>query len=138
LTEPGAAPARALLIGVAPEDHALIGSVCDGLGCALHAAASLSEAVARLRDESFVLVLTAEECVDGDWRDLLRQREGVFAPGRLIVISESPDARLWAEVLNLGGYDVLPKPLRAPELLRVLRRAFPPERRVSRAAGAAT
>ena len=37
LTEPGAAPARALLIGVASEDHALIGS--DGSDQAIAAAA---------------------------------------------------------------------------------------------------
>jgi len=39
----------------------------------------------------------------------------------LIVTSRVADARLWAEVLNLGGFDVIAKPFHAPEVLHVLR-----------------
>ena len=36
---------------------------------------------------------------------------------RLIVFSRQVDDRLWAEVLNLGGFDVLATPFRKEELM---------------------
>jgi DNA-binding response OmpR family regulator len=45
-------------------------------------------------------------------------------PPRLILTSEIDDERLWAEVLNLGGFDVLLKPLDPKELFRVASMAY--------------
>jgi DNA-binding response OmpR family regulator len=55
----------------------------------------------------------------GSWRDLL---EGQDATPRfaLIVVSRQADEALWAEVLNLGGSDVLDKPFAVDEVKRVL------------------
>lgn len=39
---------------------------------------------------------------------------------RLLVVSRYADERLWAEVLNLGGYDVLLKPFEPMEVTRVV------------------
>jgi len=36
----------------------------------------------------------------------------------LIVVSSAADARLWAEALNLGAWDVLEKPLDRREVIR--------------------
>jgi DNA-binding response OmpR family regulator len=41
----------------------------------------------------------------------------------LIVCSLLADDRLWAEVLNIGGYDVLMKPFLPIEVTRVVRMA---------------
>jgi DNA-binding response OmpR family regulator len=41
-------------------------------------------------------------------------------PPDLIVASRLADEYLWAEVLNLGGYDVLAKPFNAEEVRRVV------------------
>ena len=41
------------------------------------------------------------------------------APPNLIVFSRLADERLWAEVLNLGGFDVLMTPFEPEEVLRV-------------------
>jgi len=38
----------------------------------------------------------------------------------VIVASRLADERLWAEVLNLGGYDLLAKPFDRDELVRVI------------------
>jgi DNA-binding response OmpR family regulator len=54
------------------------------------------------------------------------------APPPLIVSSCVADDRLWAEVLNLGGYDLLTKPFLAAEVSRVVRMAA---RRGNKAAG---
>ena len=42
----------------------------------------------------------------------------------MIVTSRLADDRLWAEVLNLGGYDVLAKPFDASEVARVVGTAW--------------
>jgi hypothetical protein len=39
-------------------------------------------------------------------------------------MSNQADESLWAEVLNLGGYDVLPKPLVRDEVKRVVTLAW--------------
>lgn len=41
------------------------------------------------------------------------------APPNLIVSSRLADARLWVEVLNLGGFNVLVTPFETEEVLRV-------------------
>jgi len=59
----------------------------------------------------------------GSWRDLLQP--GVGLPDfKLIVVSRHADDALWAEVLNLGGFDVLPIPVRREEIERVMRSAL--------------
>jgi len=45
-------------------------------------------------------------------------------PPMLIVASRTADEYLWAEALNLGAYDVLSKPYRAAEVVRVLSMAW--------------
>ena len=54
---------------------------------------------------------------DGSWRDVLQAVQVLGTPPALIVTSRLADNRLWAEVLNLGGYDVLGQPLRAQEVM---------------------
>jgi DNA-binding response OmpR family regulator len=66
------------------------------------------------------LVVCDTEIEDrGSWRDLLKGQDAGprFA---LIVVSRQADEALWAEVLNLGGSDVLEKPFAAEEVKRVL------------------
>ncbi len=52
------------------------------------------------------------------WRDLLDP----FDPAGFVlnVVSKHADDRLWAEVLSLGGYDVLAAPLQQHEVLNVI------------------
>ena len=46
-----------------------------------------------------------------------------FSP-LLIVTARCADDQLWAEVLNLGGYDVLMKPFERTEVIRVISLAW--------------
>jgi len=50
-------------------------------------------------------------------------RSTVRASSVLVVTSKFPDESLWAEVLNLGGYDVLAQPFDREEVTRVVRSA---------------
>jgi len=61
---------------------------------------------------------------DGSWKDILACISDLPAPPRLIVTSETTDEFLWAEVLNLGGYDVIAQPFWEPEVVRTLNSAL--------------
>jgi DNA-binding response OmpR family regulator len=79
----------------------------------------------RVLDRSPVpVVLCESELPDGNWKDLLRAAAVVPNPPVMIVTSRLADERLWAEVLNLGGYDVLATPFDASEITRVISSAW--------------
>jgi DNA-binding response OmpR family regulator len=64
------------------------------------------------------VVITACNLPDANWKDVLRETERKPANLPLIVACRLADDRLWAEVLNLGGYDVLQTPFDRTELFR--------------------
>ena len=66
-----------------------------------------------------VIVCDSELLDAGSWRDLLPA--DIEQPAfELIVVSSLADDRLWAEVLNLGGFDVLSIPFSREEVERAL------------------
>ena len=93
-------------------------------------AGNLEEAQAVLRGCAIAVVLS-EGCLPGGhtWKDLLAELQSMPIGRPLIVADRMADDRLWAEVLNLGGYDLLMKPFNAREVLRTVRLAcgWPPD-----------
>jgi DNA-binding response OmpR family regulator len=62
---------------------------------------------------------------DGDWKAVLDALSGTPAAPNRIVISQWPDDdAIWAEVLNLGGRDVLAKPFVPEEVIWATRSAW--------------
>jgi DNA-binding NtrC family response regulator len=57
------------------------------------------------------------------WRDVLSQIAPMNDPPRLIVVTSTADPALWTEILNLGVFDVLVKPLEPNEVRSVVRAA---------------
>jgi len=55
---------------------------------------------------------------------LLDFAERLPAPPPVIVTSRVADERMWAEVLNLGGYDVLATPFGSEEVIRTVTSAW--------------
>lgn len=62
----------------------------------------------------------------GKWRPLLDHVEMLPRPPRVIVAFLCGDGRLWAEVLNLGGHDVLTTPFDTNEVHHVTSHAVEP------------
>jgi len=54
------------------------------------------------------------------WKDLLYEMGEMGDPPPLIVADRLADERLWAEVLNLGAYDLLAKPFDGREVVHAL------------------
>ncbi|MBI3694562.1 MAG: response regulator [Acidobacteria bacterium] len=109
-----------LVVAALPEDLAGLRSISEEAGWRLHEVASNEEALAALEQHPFPVVISERDLPGGDWRDLLDALRYRPRPPYLIVASRQADMRLWAEVLNLGGYDVLATPFRAGEVRRVV------------------
>ena len=90
----------------------------------LYVARDAAEAKQVLRQTSVPVILCESELPDGNWKDLLAAAAGIQSPPLLIVTSRLADEYLWAEVLNLGGYDVLAKPFNSVEFIQVMSMAW--------------
>ncbi|MCS7315615.1 MAG: response regulator [Bryobacterales bacterium] len=109
-----------LLVSPLPEDHALLLPLLSATGRKTYAARTYREAMTVLCRDRIAVVLCECELPDGKWKDLLSQVAPLSDPPCLIVTSRVADEYLWAEVLNLGGYDVLAKPFDPREVSRVV------------------
>jgi DNA-binding response OmpR family regulator len=63
-------------------------------------------------------------CDTEDWEQTARELQGVSAATCLILSARSADDRLCAETARHGVYDVLAKPFRNSEVLRVIKMAW--------------
>lgn len=79
--------------------------------------ATYREALAELGKKRLPVVLSECELPDGNWKDVLSRLARMRERPRLIVFSRHADDRLWAEVLNLGGFDLLATPFHEAELV---------------------
>lgn len=87
---------------------------------ALDHVTTLEEAHAQLRRHRFGAVLTEAHVPDGTWKDLLPVIDELSVSASMIVTHLMADDRFWAEVLNLGCYDVLAQPFDTCEVQRIL------------------
>jgi DNA-binding NtrC family response regulator len=75
------------------------------------------EALTELSQRRLPVVLCECQLPDGNWKDVLSRLAPMLERPRLIVFSRHADDRLWAQVLNLGGFDLLATPFREDELV---------------------
>lgn len=113
-----------LVVSSAEDDHRFLRHLFDHTNWFIHTARGCSEAAGFLKRQSIPVVLCDCELADGSWRDMLAILERCRPPSLLIVSSSCADDFLWAEVLNLGGYDVLMKPFEPGEVVRVISLAW--------------
>ena len=111
--------ARILSISANPADHAGLNRMIDHKLWQLVTARNCRSAVHKI-DRDFAVVFSECALPDGTWRDILDRLSRLDAPPQLVVTSRLADAYLWSEVLNLGGFDVLAKPLNGVEVRQVL------------------
>src|ERR1700730_4330191 len=117
---------KVTVLAVSPfeEDHLSLQVIFSHSHWTLFAARNIEEALACLRKNVISVMIAECDLRPRSWKDLLDQVTRMVRPPRLIVTSWHADDRLWLEVLNVGGYDVLPKPFEPRELFRVVSLAF--------------
>ena len=75
----------------------------------------------RLLVTSLATVMICEwDLPDGTWKDILSLIAPIPDPPALLVASRDISDARWAEVLNLGAYDMLAKPFHREEVTRVV------------------
>jgi DNA-binding NtrC family response regulator len=111
-----------LVVSADDQDHGLLGKILQR-DCDLHRAFDRHQAAALIQEHHPWVVICDELLPDGDWRDLLADIRVEPEAPPMIVSSRLADDRLWAEVLNLGEYDLLMKPFIALEVSRIVRMA---------------
>ncbi len=114
-----------LAVSPSDEDHLFLRETFSHTNWQIDSARSWAEARASLAGHSMPVVLCESELEPGvTWKDVLAGLSARPHPPALVVTSRLADEYLWAEVLNLGGYDVLMKPFEASEVLRVVSLAW--------------
>jgi len=112
-----------LAVGLSNEEMGSLGGLLTGGGWNIRTAGGWTQVFLRLREGPYRAVICQSILPDGDWRDVLDELRLCSSPPPLIVTCRLADASLWAEVLDAGGFDVLPSPFEASELIRTLERA---------------
>jgi DNA-binding response OmpR family regulator len=107
-----------LLVSSLPETHLSLRQIFDHSNWILHQVSTCREGLAYLRDNNSAVVICERDLPDGDWRLMLSTFDSLPMRPNLIVTSRLADDELWAEVLNLGGYDILAQPFEMQEVLR--------------------
>src|SRR5580658_3319905 len=110
----------ALLVGDYESDRFLVHEVFKKLGWRLFEAKDRRRAMQCLERNPVEVVIAKTDVPNWSWRRVLRDLRLLAKPPQLIVTSRTADESLWAEVLNVGGYDVMAQPFEPYEVERVI------------------
>ena len=92
-----------LIVGPDTQEHARLRAVLDLARRRVLRGGAVQQSLTLLDAAS--VVICEELLADGGWRDILAALNQMHSPPVLIVTASMADPPLWAEVLNLGGYD---------------------------------
>lgn len=107
-----------------PLDRTAVSTVCHSNGWKTSFAGAPEEALRFSRRLRPPIILLDRDWSESGWREVMAAL-AQSSPGACILLaSQVMDGYLWNEVVRNGGYDVLAKPLRAPEISRAVRLAW--------------
>ena len=110
----------ALAVGAPDGGRQQLTEIFDQHGWRILWARTRAEAEAVIDSTPVEVVIAERDLPEGGWRELLLDLLARTEPPALVVTSRLADESLWAEVLNMGGYDVLAQPLDTEEVERVV------------------
>ena len=109
-----------LIVSPISDDHRFLRETLGHPNWRLHKAHDAKQACRILARTQVPVVLCECKLPDGSWKEVFSYADSLPEPPLFVVVSDTADQTLWAEVLNLGGYDVLAKPFDRGELLQVI------------------
>ncbi len=110
----------ALLVGDYLSERRLVYGVFEKCGWELLEAKSRRCALDTLLRNRVQVVIAESQLPSWNWQQVLQDLQRLEKPPELVVTSRTADEHLWAEVLNVGAYDVLAQPLDREEVERVV------------------
>lgn len=115
---------KVLAVTEADEDHAWLSDIFKHSNWKILHARTCRDAIRTLESCRVAVVISDCNLPDGNWQQLLNALSQMAEQPLLVVACLHADDRLWAEVLNLGGYDVLAKPFDRTEVARSVSTAW--------------
>lgn len=109
---------------VAQQDRDMLTSVADLELWDLHFIESCEEARSIAKQLSAPVILLDRDWPGTEWRIAVESLASLQQHASVILVSGVRDDYLWQEVIRRGGYDVLPKPLRADSVARIVKLAL--------------
>jgi DNA-binding response OmpR family regulator len=110
----------ALLVGEYSAERLLVHDIFRRCGWRLFEARDRRRALHSLEQNQVQVVIAESDLPKWNWRKVLTDLRRLALPPQLVVTSRTADEHLWAEVLNVGAYDVLAQPLDREEVERVV------------------
>jgi DNA-binding NtrC family response regulator len=108
------------ILPCAPDRTALIG-IAERAGWELKLAADTGSALRILKHYEARVIICDREQPDCEWRETIRLLTAHAPASCLILTSSVTNDRLWLEVIERGGYDVLTMPFHENRVLNAVR-----------------
>jgi DNA-binding NtrC family response regulator len=113
-----------LTVSGCEDDHQRLREIFADVRWNLISVRTIEEAIEASSAVTVPVLICEQTLPDGDWRTLLGRIASLRRPPRVVVCSRLADEPLWAEVLNVGGWDLLAKPFLPPEVFHVVSSAW--------------
>ena len=102
----------------------LLHDVLKDEGYEITVAESMSEAIAKVKDVLFDLIITDKNMPEPKGADLINEIKSISPDSKIIVLTGFGDVESYLELMNLGIYDYLNKPVKMSELKITIKRAL--------------
>lgn len=124
-TDDGSSVARVVIVGLvsSEKERDELASLGFDEGWEVQFADTCAEALAASDPRRVPVILCDRDLPSADWRDAVQTLASSSRPACVILLSSVVDDALWEEVIRHGGYDILAKPLRRNEVVRVVKLA---------------
>jgi DNA-binding NtrC family response regulator len=113
-----------LIVSPYADDYSSIRQILRNDCWQIEHARNLEEAATHLGQSAASVIICERDLPDGTWKDLLKRTQEFQPAPSILVVSRQADERLWSDVLNLGGYDVMPKPFERRDAVRIISMAW--------------
>jgi DNA-binding NtrC family response regulator len=119
-------PSRVTIVAlvVNEQDRQVLEKVLGEEPLDVHFAESCAQALALATRLSARVILLDRDWPGTEWKAAVERLASSPHHACVILMSGVADAYLWQELVRRDGYDILPKPLRAEDVLRVVKLAL--------------
>jgi len=114
---------RLLVITADFEYYTRLSQAATAAGWSIRAASTVEEAIPHVQSGAFPLIVYDGDA-NGDWRGAFDRIRSVSSSVCLVLASLVTDPYLWEEVIQRGGFDVIPRLAAREELINKLRFAW--------------
>jgi DNA-binding response OmpR family regulator len=122
-TSPASLPMKILFVSDARADQVALRRSLAQIPCKIVTTDTYRKALQLLQRDRISIIICESNLRDGTWRDMLNSLNILPEKPIFIVSSRCAEEYLWAEVLNLGGFEVIAKPFNIQELRNVIESA---------------